>query len=46
MAVVHLLRPLIVPYTIGSTLGSMPLGFAAYRGSLAFILARRRHHAG
>lgn len=46
MAVAHLLRPLIVPYTIGSTLGSMPLGFAAYRGSLAFILARRRHHAG
>jgi uncharacterized protein (DUF2062 family) len=44
LAVAHLLRPLLVPYTLGSTLASIPLGLGAYRGSLAFILARRRHH--
>lgn len=37
-----LLRPLVVPYTLGSTVASVPLGLAAYRTSLAFIDARRR----
>jgi hypothetical protein len=44
-AVGHLLRPLLVPYTLGSTLVSVPLGLVAYRSTLAFILARRRHRA-
>ena len=42
-AVGRLLRPLVVPYALGSTLASLPLGFIAYRSTLAFILARRRH---
>jgi hypothetical protein len=37
----HLLRPLLVPYTLGSTLISVPLGFVGYRSALAFIRARR-----
>ena len=41
-AVGALLRPLLVPYTLGSTMLSVPLGLVAYRSSLAFIDARRR----
>jgi len=37
----HLLRSLLVPYTLGSTLISVPLGFVGYRSALAFIHARR-----
>jgi uncharacterized protein (DUF2062 family) len=44
VALAQLVRPLVVPYALGSTLASIPLGLVAYRGSLAFILARRRHH--
>jgi uncharacterized protein (DUF2062 family) len=40
----RLLRPLLLPYTLGSLLGAIPLGFVAYRGTFAFLLARRRHH--
>jgi hypothetical protein len=32
-----------VPYTLGSTLVALPLGLLAYRATLAFIEARRRH---
>jgi uncharacterized protein (DUF2062 family) len=42
----HLLRPLLLPYTLGSLIVSVPAGFVAYRGTLAFLLARRRHHEG
>jgi uncharacterized protein (DUF2062 family) len=41
----HLLRPLLLPYTLGSMLAAVPLGLVAYRSTLAFILARRRHRA-
>jgi len=40
----QLLRPLLLPYTLGSLLGCIPLGFAAYRATFAFILARKRYH--
>jgi uncharacterized protein (DUF2062 family) len=43
-AVGHLLRPLLVPFILGSTLVAVPLGLVAYRATLAFLLARRRHH--
>jgi uncharacterized protein (DUF2062 family) len=38
-----LLQPLFLPYTLGSVIGAMPIGFLAYRATLAFIRARRRH---
>lgn len=40
----RLLRPLLLPYTLGSMLVAVPLGLLAYRGTLAFLLARKRHH--
>ena len=40
----RLLRPLLLPYTLGSTIVALPLGVLAYRGVLAFLLARKRHH--
>ena len=40
----RLLRPLLVPYTLGSTIVALPLGLLAYRGTLAFLLSRKRHH--
>jgi uncharacterized protein (DUF2062 family) len=39
----HLLRPLLVPYTLGSMLAALSLGLLAYRSTLAFIEARKRH---
>jgi len=41
----HLLRPLLAPFMIGSTIGSIVLGLIAYRVALAFVIARRRHLA-
>jgi uncharacterized protein len=41
----HLLRPLLAPFMIGSTIGSIILGLIAYRVALAFVIARRRHLA-
>jgi uncharacterized protein (DUF2062 family) len=38
------LRPLLWPYTVGSTIGALVLALVAYRGALALILARRRAH--
>jgi uncharacterized protein (DUF2062 family) len=39
------LAPLVWAYTLGSTLGAAALSAAAYRISLAMILAHRRHAA-
>jgi hypothetical protein len=39
---VHLLQPLLAPFAIGSTIGSIVLGLIAYRVALAFVIARRR----
>jgi uncharacterized protein (DUF2062 family) len=41
-AIGHLLRPLIVPYTLGSTLVSLPLGAAGYGVSRALLRNRKR----
>jgi uncharacterized protein len=43
-ALIQLLRPLVVPFTLGSLVGTAISGFLAYRLTLAFLLARRRHH--
>ena len=40
----HLLRPLLLPYTLGSILAAVPIGLVTYRVTLAFLLARKRHH--
>jgi uncharacterized protein len=37
-----LVRPLLLPYTVGSTIGAIALGAAAYPLALAFIRSRRR----
>jgi uncharacterized protein (DUF2062 family) len=37
----HLLRPLLLPFTLGSTLASLPIGLVSYRVSLAFLQARK-----
>jgi uncharacterized protein (DUF2062 family) len=39
-----LLRPLIWPYTVGSTLAALLLAAAAYQLALAFVTSRRRLH--
>lgn len=38
-----LLRPLLRPYVVGSTIGAALLAAAAYQIALAFVVARRRH---
>ena len=38
---VRLVRPWLWPFMLGSTLGAVLLGFVAYRGSFAFLTARR-----
>ena len=40
----QLFRPLLLSHLLGSLLGSVPMGLLAYRGSMAFLLARKRHH--
>jgi uncharacterized protein (DUF2062 family) len=40
----HLLQPLFLAYTLGSLLAAVPIGLFAYRVTLAFLLARKRHH--
>jgi hypothetical protein len=42
-AAIELLRPLVWAYTLGSTLLAITAALVAYRTSLAFILARKRH---
>jgi uncharacterized protein (DUF2062 family) len=39
----HALTPLLWAFGVGSTLGALGLALVAYRGSLAMILAHRRH---
>jgi uncharacterized protein len=41
----RLIRPLLFPFTLGSTLSSLVLAIPAYWSALAFIRARRRHHS-
>jgi len=41
----HTLKPLAWAYVLGSTIGSIALALIAYRVSLAFIVAHRRHLA-
>jgi len=38
----HLLRPLLVPFTLGSTLAALPMGLLSYRVTLAFLQASRK----
>jgi uncharacterized protein (DUF2062 family) len=40
-----LLRPLIWPYVVGSTIGALVLAAIAYPLALAFVTSRRRIHA-
>jgi uncharacterized protein len=39
----HLLRPLLWPYVLGSTVGALILAALAYQLALAFVIARRSH---
>ena len=41
-ALAGLLRPLLLPFTLGSSLGALVLGLVAYRVALTFLLARKR----
>jgi hypothetical protein len=43
VALGQLLRPLLLPFTLGSSLGCIVLGLAAYRATLTFLIARKRH---
>jgi hypothetical protein len=43
--VMHLLRPLLWPYALGSLIGASVLSAVAYRVALEFVVRRRRHHA-
>ncbi len=40
---VDLFRPFVWPFTVGSSIGAVVLALIAYRLSLAFVIARRRH---
>jgi len=42
---VHLLRPLLWSYTIGSLIGASLLAAVSYRVALEFVVRRRRHRA-
>ena len=42
MALGELLRPLFLPFTLGSSLGCLVLGLVAYRAALTFLIARKR----
>jgi len=39
-----LLRPLLLPYTVGSMIGAIALALIAYPLALAFVTSRRRIH--
>lgn len=39
-----LFRPLLLPYTVGSTIGAVALSALAYALALAFVTSRRRVH--
>jgi hypothetical protein len=38
------LKPLLWPYTVGSTIGALLLAAAAYQLALAFVRSRHRLH--
>ncbi|MGE3958759.1 MAG: DUF2062 domain-containing protein [Vicinamibacterales bacterium] len=42
---VRLVRPLLWPYTLGSSIGAALLAALAYRLALAFVVRSRRHYA-
>jgi uncharacterized protein len=42
-ALASLVGPLFWPFMLGSTIGSVVFGFAAYRVALPVLIARRRH---
>jgi len=42
--VVHLLRPLLWPYALGSLIGATVLAAVAYRMALLFVIRRRQFH--
>lgn len=44
--IARLIKPLFIPYTIGSTIAAVPIGLVTYRSALAFIRARHKHHRG
>jgi len=37
-----LVRPLVFPFTLGSSLACIVLGLVAYRAALTFLIARKR----
>jgi uncharacterized protein (DUF2062 family) len=39
-----ILKPLLVPYAVGSMIGAIVLALAAYPLALAFVTSRRRIH--
>ena len=39
-----ILKPLLWPYTVGSTIGALLLAAAAYQVALAFVTSRRKIH--
>ena len=39
-----ILKPLLVPYAVGSMLAAIALGLLAYPLALAFVTSRRRIH--
>jgi uncharacterized protein len=41
---ITLLKPLLWPYAVGSTVGALVLGAVAYPVALAFVTSRRRIH--
>ena len=42
--VITILKPLLVPYVVGSTIGALVLTAIAYPVALAFVTSRRRIH--
>lgn len=41
----HLFRPLLLPFMLGSTLASLPIGLVSYRVTLAFLRTKKRPSA-
>jgi len=41
---ITILKPLLLPYAVGSTIGGIVLGVMAYPLALAFVTSRRRIH--
>jgi hypothetical protein len=41
---ITILKPLLIPYAVGSTLGALILACASYPLALAFVTSRRRIH--